>query len=216
MAGLWVVKERPKPRRTILRMRIKPDEDLGDGLDETVKVAVRPECFTGASRTLDWLERKPFDEFDFGYVLTVHKAQGSQWDDVVLFDESDVVSREPRPLALYRRDARRQAAVRGGVNMARRELFTESNNSRPVGAGLKPAPTDPRVVVVRRLGRVLHETQHCVAHVGSRGRARPNLRYRAHFFSTSRTGVSGTKPPRRRDSVSSPLCAHWPATARRA
>ncbi|HEY2136868.1 MAG TPA: ATP-binding domain-containing protein, partial [Xanthobacteraceae bacterium] len=28
------------------------------------------------------------DEFDFGYVLTVHKAQGSQWDDVVLFDES--------------------------------------------------------------------------------------------------------------------------------
>jgi ATP-dependent exoDNAse (exonuclease V) alpha subunit len=34
------------------------------------------------------VERKPFDEFDFGYVLTVHKAQGSQWDDVVLFDES--------------------------------------------------------------------------------------------------------------------------------
>ena len=32
--------------------------------------------------------RRHFDEFDFGYVLTVHKAQGSQWDDVVLFDES--------------------------------------------------------------------------------------------------------------------------------
>jgi exodeoxyribonuclease-5 len=26
--------------------------------------------------------------FDFGYALTVHKAQGSQWDDVVLIDES--------------------------------------------------------------------------------------------------------------------------------
>ena len=26
--------------------------------------------------------------FDLGYVLTMHKAQGSQWDDVVLFDES--------------------------------------------------------------------------------------------------------------------------------
>jgi exodeoxyribonuclease-5 len=25
---------------------------------------------------------------DYGYVLTVHKSQGSQWDDVVLFDES--------------------------------------------------------------------------------------------------------------------------------
>ena len=33
-------------------------------------------------------KRKKYDEFDFGYVLTVHKAQGSQWDDVVLFDES--------------------------------------------------------------------------------------------------------------------------------
>ena len=33
------------------------------------------------------MERKRYDEFDFGYVLTVHKAQGSQWDSVVLFDE---------------------------------------------------------------------------------------------------------------------------------
>ena len=31
---------------------------------------------------------KQFDDFDYGYALTVHKAQGSQWDDVVLFDES--------------------------------------------------------------------------------------------------------------------------------
>jgi exodeoxyribonuclease-5 len=53
-----------------------------------VKVSVRPECFTGGIEQLDWQRRKPYDEFDYGYVLTVHKAQGSQWDDVVLFDES--------------------------------------------------------------------------------------------------------------------------------
>jgi len=53
-----------------------------------VKVSVRPECFTGAIDGLPWEQRKRYDEFDFGYVLTVHKAQGSQWDDVVLFDES--------------------------------------------------------------------------------------------------------------------------------
>src|SRR5712691_8528417 len=99
--GLWVVKERPKPRRKILRMRLKPDEDLGGDLaDELVKVSVRPECFTGRIEELDWLERKPFDEFDFGYVLTVHKAQGSQWDDVVLFDESGAF-RENRGRWLY-------------------------------------------------------------------------------------------------------------------
>ena len=83
--GLWMVKERPKPRRQIIRMRLKPDEDLGERL---IKVSVRPECFTGTIEEFDWPQRKAYDEFDFGYVLTVHKAQGSQWDDVVLFDES--------------------------------------------------------------------------------------------------------------------------------
>ena len=97
--ALWVVKEKPRPRRKILRMRIKPDEDLGDG-DEIIKVSVRPECFNGRIEELDWLARKPFDEFDFGYVLTVHKSRGSQWDDVVLFDESDVF-RENRGRWLY-------------------------------------------------------------------------------------------------------------------
>ena len=29
-----------------------------------------------------------YDEFDYGYALTVHKAQGSQWGDVILIDES--------------------------------------------------------------------------------------------------------------------------------
>src|SRR3984893_17851347 len=86
--GLWVVKEKPKPRRKILRMRLEPDEDLGEPGEMNVKVSVRPECFTGGIEALEGQERKGFDEFDFGYVLTVHKAQGSQWDDVVLFDES--------------------------------------------------------------------------------------------------------------------------------
>ena len=50
--------------------------------------------------------RRPYDEFDFGYVLTVHKAQGSQWDDVVLFDESFAFPDIARALALYRRHPR--------------------------------------------------------------------------------------------------------------
>ena len=83
--GLWLIKESPRPRRQILRMHLKPDDGNGD---RVVKVSVRPECFTGAIEALPWEQRKKYDEFDFGYVLTVHKAQGSQWDDVVLFDES--------------------------------------------------------------------------------------------------------------------------------
>jgi exodeoxyribonuclease-5 len=83
--GLWAVKERRARKTGILSMRLLPDEDAGG---RVVRVSVRPECFTGGIEQMEWLARKRYDEFDFGYVLTVHKAQGSQWDDVVLFDES--------------------------------------------------------------------------------------------------------------------------------
>jgi exodeoxyribonuclease-5 len=83
--GLWTVKERGARRTGIMTMRLMPDDETAT---RGVKVSVRPECFTGGIEKLDWPRRKPYDEFDYGYVLTVHKAQGSQWDDVVLFDES--------------------------------------------------------------------------------------------------------------------------------
>jgi exodeoxyribonuclease-5 len=83
--GLWIVQERRARKKTgVLTMRLSPD-DIGS---HSVKVRVRPECFGGAIEEFEWAQRKPYDEFDYGYVLTVHKAQGSQWDDVVLFDES--------------------------------------------------------------------------------------------------------------------------------
>jgi exodeoxyribonuclease-5 len=87
--GLWSVKDRGQrksgAKAGIMTMRLLPDDETGA---RGVKVSVRPECFTGGIEKIDWARRKPYDEFDYGYVLTVHKAQGSQWDDVVLFDES--------------------------------------------------------------------------------------------------------------------------------
>ncbi|MBX3551496.1 MAG: AAA family ATPase [Pseudolabrys sp.] len=83
--GLWTVRERSGRNSGIMTMRLMPDDETAT---RGVKVSVRPECFSGGIEQLDWQRRKPYDEFDYGYVLTVHKAQGSQWDDVVLFDES--------------------------------------------------------------------------------------------------------------------------------
>jgi exodeoxyribonuclease-5 len=83
--GLWGVEERRTRKSGTLTMQLAPDEDISR---RKVKVSVLPECFTGGIETIDWQYRKRYDEFDYGYVLTVHKAQGSQWDDVVLFDES--------------------------------------------------------------------------------------------------------------------------------
>ena len=82
-----------------MTMRLLPDDETAT---RGVKVSVRPECFSGGIEQIDWPRRKPYDEFDYGYVLTVHKAQGSQWDDVVLFDESFA----------FRRDAASAGSIR--------------------------------------------------------------------------------------------------------
>ncbi len=64
-------------------MTLHPEDD-GTPLD----VEAHTQYFLGQGEALPWWERKNAEEFDYGYALTVHKAQGSQWDDVLLFDES--------------------------------------------------------------------------------------------------------------------------------
>jgi exodeoxyribonuclease-5 len=57
-------------------------------------------CFEGDEAAIPHILRRESDEFTYGYALTVHKAQGSQWDEVVLFDES-FAFREHRARWLY-------------------------------------------------------------------------------------------------------------------
>jgi exodeoxyribonuclease V len=83
--GLWVVKKRGVRKSGVLSLRLMPEDEVRH---RALAVSVRPECFTGGIEQMEWMIRKRYEEFDYGYVLTVHKAQGSQWDDVVLFDES--------------------------------------------------------------------------------------------------------------------------------
>jgi exodeoxyribonuclease-5 len=39
------------------------------------------------------MSRSGYDEFDYAYAITCHKSQGSQWDKVVVMDESQVFNR---------------------------------------------------------------------------------------------------------------------------
>lgn len=64
------------------------------------EVVCRRECFEGVLEDVHWKERMGFQEFAYGYALTVHKAQGSQWAETVLFDES-YVFRQDRASHLY-------------------------------------------------------------------------------------------------------------------
>lgn len=55
--------------------------------DDGAKVHCHAHLDTFAGGEVDVVSRKLADELDFGYALTVHKAQGSQWGKVVLVDE---------------------------------------------------------------------------------------------------------------------------------
>lgn len=55
-----------------------------------IEVTVPNQFFVGTEKELDWRELREVDQFTFGYCLTVHKSQGSAWDNLVLFDESHV------------------------------------------------------------------------------------------------------------------------------
>lgn len=63
-------------------------EISAEGADEVQIVEAHSHHFQGRGGDLPWYERKDAQEFDYGYALTVHKSQGSQWDNVLLFDES--------------------------------------------------------------------------------------------------------------------------------
>lgn len=67
---------------------------------DPLTLEVAEEFFVGAEHKMDWRERRKYDEFTFGWAITCHKSQGSQWDDVIIFDESGAF-REARANWLY-------------------------------------------------------------------------------------------------------------------
>ena len=76
---------------------VKPEDDPAR---KPLRIGVLPEFFQGLEESLSPKIRRDSDEFDYGYALTVHKAQGSQWNHVILFDES-FAFREHRNRWLY-------------------------------------------------------------------------------------------------------------------
>lgn len=92
--GLWKVEELLKRRKGHLNDRcIRMHVSSLDFESSTpVEIKVRQEFFEGAGNEIPWKELNGTQQFDYGYALTVHKAQGSQWENVCLFDESAAFS----------------------------------------------------------------------------------------------------------------------------
>ena len=81
--GLWTAQSATHELGA-LRIRVasldEPDRAPQD-------IEVLEEFFNGTEKNVDWRKRMDFQEFTFGWALTCHKAQGSQWDNVLLFNE---------------------------------------------------------------------------------------------------------------------------------
>ena len=97
--SLWQVmtssKETVKPGINLL---VRPeDDDMERG---SAKIKLLKSAFDDPDLEIPWQTKKRYDDFDYGYALTVHKAQGSQWNSVVLFDES-YAFRDSRERWLY-------------------------------------------------------------------------------------------------------------------
>lgn len=101
--SLWSVVDTPVPKKPDHRDGTTPLVVAPDDASERtrdVDVRVKNEFWTGRDGDLDWRDKRGTEEFTFGYALTCHKAQGSQWEDVLVFDES-AAFREDRSRWLY-------------------------------------------------------------------------------------------------------------------
>jgi exodeoxyribonuclease-5 len=85
--SLWqVMTASPETVKPGINLIVRPDDDDVD--QGAAKIKLLKSAFEAPDEEVAWATKKRYDDFDYGYALTVHKAQGSQWNDVMLFDES--------------------------------------------------------------------------------------------------------------------------------
>lgn len=88
--GMWAVQRSKitgaKHQRAAMEVLSLDD----DSIPAPIEVETPVEFFYGTDADLSWQVKKVHDEFDYGYAISVHKSQGSQWQDVVIFDESRI------------------------------------------------------------------------------------------------------------------------------
>ncbi len=96
--SLWHVSSAARTVKPFMNVLIKAEDE---GVERySAKVKLLKAAFEEPEKEIPWQIKRRHDDFDYGYALTVHKAQGSQWDEIVLFDES-YAFREHRDRWLY-------------------------------------------------------------------------------------------------------------------
>ncbi|WP_374412669.1 ATP-dependent RecD-like DNA helicase [Novosphingobium colocasiae] len=93
--GLWDAEKVEYADRRLTLQVASLDEER-----DPIKVEVFENFFNGTEQEIDWKAKRGTQEFTFGWAITCHKSQGSQWDNVIVFDESGAF-RDARKNWLY-------------------------------------------------------------------------------------------------------------------
>lgn len=78
-----------EPMDNKIPMKIVP---LGDPDAEPIDVSAHTQYFLGEEP--EWYVQSEAEKFEFGYGITAHVSQGSQWENVYVFDESGVFKKD--------------------------------------------------------------------------------------------------------------------------
>lgn len=85
--SLWRVRDwYQEGEDDFIELKMSDDDDPG----RVVSAPAWPHYLEGREHELDGWTKRDALEVDYGYALTAHKAQGSQWESVVVVDESKV------------------------------------------------------------------------------------------------------------------------------
>jgi exodeoxyribonuclease-5 len=80
----WILESFQKVMDDVGMVTVAPHMDSGPSVSTTCHM----HFFEGREKELAPYMQGECDKFEYGYAVTCHKAQGSQWDDVLIFDES--------------------------------------------------------------------------------------------------------------------------------
>lgn len=93
--GMFTVVSKPKKSRFAETISLEL-KSLDFPSNEIYRVRVHPDFFARDETEVSEKELRNTQRFRYGYALTAHKAQGSQWDHVIIEDESHIFNRHAR------------------------------------------------------------------------------------------------------------------------
>jgi exodeoxyribonuclease-5 len=90
----WIVRAAQKVKDRKIRLRIAP-EGIVDAASVR-KVTLCREHFVEAAEASAQFDPRQQNRFEYGFALTVHMAQGSEWENVLLIDEAECMGEDAR------------------------------------------------------------------------------------------------------------------------